>query len=235
MPCRCRRQHPPSAARRSGSSRSTARPGPCGAAWRRWRAICRGHRPHRLQRDGGRGAQRELPRRHRRGCRGVDSRSGAVALAGQLARCVPDVVLDSALCGDELVARTARLGERVRPRRPAHRSVARRDRARQRARGALDGLDGVDVMGAAPMRGGSGTGCRPASRCRSGSWATSRGSRACDCATAGTSAWCRHPRWRRVQRWATRSTSSPAGTSSCGRCRARPPACAAPTENAQTF
>ncbi len=57
------------------------------------------------------------------------------ALAETLARACPDVVLDSALCGDELVSALLERDERVRPRRPAHRSVARGDRTRQRWRG----------------------------------------------------------------------------------------------------
>ena len=70
-----------------------------------------------------------------------------MALAGQLARCCPDVVLDSAHCGDELVG--ALLGKasvcdladlRTDPWRVAIALGGERD-------GALEGLDGVDVMG----------------------------------------------------------------------------------------
>ena len=152
------------------------------------------------------------------------------ALAELLARACPDVVLDSALCGDELVERTARAGRACAtspicaPIRGAWRSLSA---ARARARST--GSTASTCWGGAPMRGGSRTGSRPASRCRSGSWATSPGSRACGCASERTSASCRRPRSRRARRWATRSISSPAGTSSCARCRARPPASAAPT------
>ncbi|MDP9259343.1 MAG: hypothetical protein M3Q31_22715 [Actinomycetota bacterium] len=70
-----------------------------------------------------------------------------VALAEQLAGCCPDIVLDSALCGDELVG--ALLGTasvcdladlRTDPWRVAIALGSERE-------GAFDGLDGVDVMG----------------------------------------------------------------------------------------
>ncbi len=74
-------------------------------------------------------------------------RQRPVALAEELALACPDVVLDSALCGDELVGGPGRHLQRVRPRRSAHRSLAGGSAPGSEGEGALDGLDGVDVMG----------------------------------------------------------------------------------------
>ena len=108
----------------------------------------RGNRPHRLQCDGGRGARRELAGRQAQEPPWPGSPSRRpLALAEELARACPDVVLDSALCGDELVG--ALLGWtsvcdladlRTDPWRVA---IA----LGSEGEGALDGLDGVDVIG----------------------------------------------------------------------------------------
>ena len=70
-----------------------------------------------------------------------------VALAAELARACPDVIVDSALCGDELVQRLLGLTSvcdladlRTDPWRVAIAIGSEGD-------GALDGLDGVDVLG----------------------------------------------------------------------------------------
>ena len=190
MPCRCLPPHPPSAARPSGSSRSTARPGRCGAG----STSLEGDLPAAIVRIDANATAAEvrnasaLATTRGRGRR-VDprGRAGRPGRGAGAASC-PDVVLDSALCGDELVESAARLDERVRPRRPAHRPVARRDRARERRRRARSTASTASTCSAAaPTRGASPTGSRPASRCRSGSWATSPGSRACGCASARTS------------------------------------------------
>ena len=224
-------QHPPSVARPSASSRSTVRPGRCGADWHRSRAIC----PRR--------SCASTPTRRRREVRSASdlaASAGAavawipeaapVALAELLAQACPDVVLDSALCGDELVGAlldwtsVCDLADlRTDPWRVA---IA----LGSEGEGALDGLDGVDVLG------------RGADARRLADWLAAgvkvpvwvvgdetgiQGVRLRY--RQRTSASCRRPRWRRARRSATRSISSPAGTSSCARCRARQRASAAPT------
>ena len=123
-------------------------------------------------------------------------------------------MLDSALCGDELVGTllawtsVCDLADlRTDPWRVAIALGSEGD-------GALDGLDGVDVLG------------RGADARRLADWLAAgvkvpvwivgddTGSRACACASGATSASYRRPRSRRARRSATRSTSSPAGTSS---------------------
>ena len=73
--------------------------------------------------------------------------SAPLALAEELARCCPDVVLDSALCGDELAALLLEISSvcdladlRTDPWRVAIALGSEAD-------GGLDGLDGVDVLG----------------------------------------------------------------------------------------
>ena len=161
----------------------------------------------------------------------VDPRSRSRgARRGARATSCPDVVLDSALCGDELVSALLGVDERLRPRRPAHRSVARRDRARQRGRRVprrprrrRRPRPRRRRPAARRLALGRRQGARLDRRRRAGHPGRAAALRQARARRA------RRPRSRRAQRSATRSTSSPAGTSSCARSRARPPACAAPT------
>ena len=107
----------------------------------------RGDRSRRLQCDGERGAGRGDDRLERRRRRRLDSRVRSPRDRGGARAVVPGRRGRLGALRRRAGEVAARLDERLRPRRPAHRSVARRDRARERRRRDPDGLDGVDVLG----------------------------------------------------------------------------------------